>query len=203
MWTQRVLRAFLGLSVLSLPLFFSSLVQFLGISELLGSSEYDAVLHEFHRLALGFYKACESAPSSKHSSMGAKEQSPMWDCPLCASLTLVLVHWSVRVCSQQKDSLLNNELRTERDWCGSPHPTPSCILWLFLLIFWQVLGACVRLCHISLSSLSYLIQLGIRQEYLQIISHSIFSKVVLLKWAHVIVYTQLGSKGLTRLRSCS
>lgn len=55
---------------------------------------------------LDFHKICESgwslAQPSKHYFVGAKVQGIVQDCPLCASLILLLVLWFVPVCAVSK-----------------------------------------------------------------------------------------------------
>lgn len=88
-----------------------------------------------------------------------------WYCSLCVSLILLLVLWFVPVDTVSKRHIVTQWTQSwKKDWCGCP---PSSILWSFLLIFWQVLLVCVKLCHISLKFLLCIIQVGIRKKYLQ------------------------------------
>lgn len=129
--------------------FTSFLGQLLGISELFDSRKYYSVLffffpHEFHRLKLGFHKVSESLWVGFCAIFQALF---LWEleCKVCSEIVLcVLVWfclWSSGLCLWMQSAevtLLNSELRTERK-IGVVSFPPSCILRLFLLIFWQVL----------------------------------------------------------------
>lgn len=129
----------------------SFLGQLLGISELFNSRKYYWVwfffffFHEFHRLTFGFHKVSASLWVGFCSIFQALflwelEHKAWSEIVLCALVWFCF--WCSGLCLWMQSAevtLLNNEFRIERKICVVSFP-PSCILWLFLRIFWQVLS---------------------------------------------------------------
>lgn len=101
--------------------------------------------HEFHRLTFGFHKVSASLWVGFCSIFQAlflwELEHKVW-----SEIVLCVLVWFCFWCSglclwmqSAEVTLLNNELRIERK-IGVVSFPPSCILWLFLRIFWQVLS---------------------------------------------------------------
>lgn len=146
-WTQRILH------YLFIYLFLASfLVQLLGISELFDSEKYYSVFlfslipQASPWFSQGFWKFMSGLLHDLPSPV-------LWELKHRARPEIVLCvlvwfcHWCSGLCQwvqSAEDTLLNSELITERK-IGVVFSSPSSILWLFLLIFWQVLFAFVKL----------------------------------------------------------
>lgn len=130
--------------------------------------------------------------------VGAGAQSLARECSLCASLVLLLGLRFAPVAAVSRSHIVQQWTQNwKEDWCGFFSPnTPSCILWLFLLIFWQVLLVCVKLCHISLKFLLCIIQWGIRKKYLQLYSSPYFPKYFYLSDLILSSHIREGSQRL-------